>query len=131
MIIRSAIALAACLSLAAAPNIAAAQSQSSAPAAASASASLGDIEARLGADGFRIVEIERYSNVIEVKGFDRNGLCVELYLDRRSGETLRRERDDSCGRGGRRGEFHRGFEDHHRGGDDHHGHGSRHGGDHD
>lgn len=109
MLIRSAIALAASLSLAAAP-VAAAQTSNSTQAAASSSVSLSDIEQCLAADGFRIVEIERYSSTIEVKGFDRNGSCMEIYLDSRSGETLRREQDDDCGRG--RGD--RGREDHHR-----------------
>ncbi len=128
MLIRS-IAIASLLFAAALP--AAAQSRSPAPSAASApSMSLGDIEDRFTADGFRIVEIERYANVIEVKGYDRQGECVEIYLDRRSGDVLRRERDDSCSRNGRRGERHhfRG-DDHH--GDDHHRGRSLHGGDHD
>jgi Peptidase propeptide and YPEB domain len=137
MLNRPLFALVAGLCLAGMPTIAAAHEASAAahqaPAAAR-SVSLADIEDRFSADGFRIVEIERYADVIEVKGYDRSGLCVEIYLDRHSGETLRRERDDSCGR--RRGTHHRGFDDHHRGrgGDDHHGRGrggDRHRGGHD
>lgn len=125
MLIRS-IAIASLLFAAALP--AAAQSRSPAP---SASMSLGDIEDRFTADGFRVVEIERYANVIEVKGYDRQGECVEIYLDRRSGDVLRRERDDSCDRDGRRGERHHFRGDDHHGDDDHHRGRGRHGGDHD
>lgn len=97
MIVRHIIA-AACLSLAI-PSIATAQTRQ-----AAAPLSLGVLEQRLAADGFRIVEIERYANSVEVKGYDRTGQCVEMYLDPRTGEVLRRERDDDCGRG----------DDHHR-----------------
>ncbi len=83
---------AACLSLAT-PSIATAQTQQ-----AAAPLSLGALEQRLAADGFRIVEIERYANSVEVKGYDRTGQCVEMYLDPRTGEVLRRERDDDCDR---------------------------------
>lgn len=73
------------------PSVAAAQTQ------APPTLSVSTIEQRLNAEGFRIVEIERYSRSIEVKGYDRNGVCMELYLDPRTGEVLRRERDDGCG----------------------------------
>lgn len=83
------------------PSFALAQSQPSAPL------SLSVIEQRLAADGFRVVEIERYLNSVEVKGYDRAGVCMEMHLEPRTGEVLRRERDDDCGRGdddrGRRG----------------------------
>lgn len=55
-----------------------------------------EIEQRLTADGFRVYEIERYPNWVEVKGIDRSGACVELHLDPNSGEVLRSERDDDC-----------------------------------
>jgi len=58
--------------------------------------SLGEIERRLSADGFRVLEVERYPRSVEVKGFDRDGRCVELHLDRRTGDVLRREQDDDC-----------------------------------
>lgn len=61
--------------------------------------SLSVIEQRLVADGFRVLEIERYPNSVEVKGYDRSGLCVEMHLDPRTGGVLRRERDDDCSRG--------------------------------
>jgi hypothetical protein len=84
---------AACLSLAA-PTIAAAQTQPT----ATQTLSLGELEQRLAADGFRIIEIERYPNSVEVKGFDRAGQCTEMYLDPRTGDVLRSERDHDCDR---------------------------------
>ena len=126
MLIRS-IAIASLLFVAALP--AAAQPQAPGRAAPSApSVSLSDIEDRLATDDFRVVAIERYANVIEVKGYDRRGECVEIHLDRRSGDVLRRERDESCDRDGRRGARHHFRSDNHHGDDDHHR--GRHGGDH-
>lgn len=87
------IAAAACMFLAT-PSIAAAQTQ---PANGQV-LSLSAIEQRLSADGFRVIEIERYPNSVEVKGYDRAGLCIEMHLDSRTGELIRRERDDDCGR---------------------------------
>lgn len=85
-----------------APSAATAQTQQT-----SAPLSLSAIEQRLAADGFRVLEIERYPNSVEVKGYDRAGLCVEMHLDPRTGALLRRERDDDCAPGdddrGRRG----------------------------
>ena len=64
------------------------------------------------------MEVERYANSIEVKGYDRTGQCVEMYLDPRTGDLLRRERDDSCGRSeGSEGRDSDDSDDHHR----HHG----------
>ena len=100
----------------------AASSAALAQSSATPSQSFAEIEQRLEADGFRVSEIERYRNSIEVKGWDRDGRCTEMHLDPRSGEVLRRERDDSCGR--RRGEH---FGDHHWG--EHHGDDDHHGGD--
>lgn len=77
-----------------APAAATAQTQQT-----SAPLSLSVIEQRLAADGFRVLEIERYPNSVEVKGYDRSGLCVEMHLDPRTGAALRRERDDDCARG--------------------------------
>lgn len=96
------IVAAACLFLAA-PPIAIAQTQ---PAGGS-SLSLGAIEQRLAADGFRVIEIERYPNSVEVKGYDRAGQCVEMHLDPRTGEVQRRERDDDCSRRDRSDDQHR------------------------
>lgn len=76
----------------AAPSLAAAQS---APTPVQ-TLSLAEVEQRMAADGFRVVEIERYASVIEVKGYDRAGVCTELYLHPNTGEVLRRERDDDC-----------------------------------
>lgn len=63
--------------------------------------SLSAIEQRLASDGFRVIEIERYPNSVEVKGYDRTGQCTEMHLDRFTGGVLRRERDDDCGRSDR------------------------------
>jgi hypothetical protein len=85
-----------------APAVASAQAQQ-----AAAPLSLSAIEQRLAAEGFRVLEIERYSHSVEVKGYDAAGLCIEMHLDPQTGAVLRRERDDDCARGdddrGRRG----------------------------
>lgn len=94
---------AACIGLAA-PSMAFAQTQPAATQPLSFSA----IERRLTADGFRVVEIERYSNSVEVKGYDRTGRCVELHLDPRTGDAPRRERDDDCSRSNDSADHHRG-----------------------
>jgi len=92
---------AACLFLAT-PSLAAAQTQ---PAAGQA-LSLSAIEQQLAADGFRVIEIERYSNSVEVKGHERGGQCVEMHLDPYTGAVLRRERDDDCDRSDRSDDHH-------------------------
>lgn len=78
-----------------------AQTQAQTPPTASAPISLAAVEAKLAADGFQIIEIERYATTFEVKGRDKAGACVELNLDARTGAVVRRERDDSCDRRGR------------------------------
>ncbi len=93
---------AACLFLAT-PSLAAAQTQPPAGQALSLSA----IEQQLAADGFRVIEIERYPNSVEVKGYERGGQCVEMHLDPRTGAVLRRERDDGCDRSDRSDAHHR------------------------
>ena len=100
MTIRHTIA-AICFSLTA-PSLAAAQTQPS----AGENLPLSTIEQRLTADGFRVVEIERYANSVEVKGYDRAGQCMELYLHPRTGDVLRRERDDDCSRSDRSDDSH-------------------------
>ncbi len=94
--------------------IAAAYLSFAAPAIASAQAppanaplSLGVLEQRLAADGIRVLEIERYSGSVEVKGYDRAGLCVEMHYHPQTGEVLRRERNDGCSRSGRSDDDHR------------------------
>lgn len=96
------------------PIIAAAYISLAAPAIASAQAppapaplSFSILERRLAADGFRVLEIERYSNSVEVKGYDRAGLCVEMHLHPRTGDVLRSERDDNCSRSDRSDDRHR------------------------
>lgn len=95
------IAAAACLFLTA-PSLAAAQTQP-----AGQSLSLSALEQRLAADGFRVIEIERYPNSVEVKGYERGGQCVEMHLDPRTASVLRRERDDDCGRSDHSDDHHR------------------------
>jgi hypothetical protein len=56
------------------------------------------IETRLIEDGFRIVRLEHSDGMIEAKGFEQNGACVEVYFDRTSGEELFREAEDNCDR---------------------------------
>lgn len=106
MTIRPVIA-AACLCLAA-PSLAIAQTQ---PATAQ-SLSLGAIEQRLAADGFRVLEIERYANSVEVRGYDSAGQCIEMHLDPRTGDVVRRERDDECSRADDSDDHHRSHGDH-------------------
>ena len=64
-----------------------------------ASAGYPDIRASLNEQGFDVREYEHYARKIEVKGIDASGQCVEVYFHPTSGEELRRERDDDCGRG--------------------------------
>lgn len=58
--------------------------------------SLSQIESRLSGQGFRVVEIERDGGLYEVKAFDAQNRCVELHLNRSSGEIVRSESDDDC-----------------------------------
>lgn len=99
MSVRRLVIAIAAASLLAAPIAAAQPQPAPAPApAASQTLTFSQIESRLAADGFRIVEIERYANSIEVKGYERGGACVEMHLDKRTGDVLRREYDDDCDR---------------------------------
>jgi hypothetical protein len=59
--------------------------------------SLTQISERLGQQGFRVLEIERDDGSFEVKAFNSNGQCVEMDVDRRSGDVVRTKRDDDCG----------------------------------
>lgn len=86
---------AACLLLAAPSAVAQTQTP------AGPSLSLTTIEQRLASDGFRVVEIERYPNSVEVKGYDRSGQCTEMRLNPRTGAVLHRESDDDCDRSDR------------------------------
>lgn len=52
--------------------------------------------------GYHVLEIERDDGRYEVKAFDSNGACVELDVDRRSGDVLRTKADDDCAAGGPR-----------------------------
>jgi len=76
-------------------GIAAAQtpSQTSTPAANSV-LGLGEIEARMSAQGITIKEIELRDLVAEVEGHDAAGRKIELLVDRRTGEILSRKHDD-------------------------------------
>lgn len=66
--------------------------------------SLSQVEQRLSQQGFRVLEIERDDGRYEVKAFNSAGQCVELDVNRRSGDIIRTERDDDChDEGDRRG----------------------------
>lgn len=54
----------------------------------------------LGQQGFDVREYEQYARRIEVKGIDASDQCVEVYFYPATGEELRRERSDDCGRRG-------------------------------
>ena len=58
---------------------------------------LSQVESRLSAQGYRVYEIERDDGRYEVKARDAQGRCVELDLDRRTGEILYSHGDDDCG----------------------------------
>lgn len=60
---------------------------------------LSQIASGLTEQGYRVLEIERDDGWFEVKAFDRSGVCVEMDVDRRSGEIVRTRRDDDCGVG--------------------------------
>lgn len=46
--------------------------------------------------GYRVLEVERDDGRYEVKAFNPSGECVEIDVDRRSGDVLRSKRDDDC-----------------------------------
>lgn len=93
------------ISFAAAPAAFARPTKQLRPAAAASEAapaqSLGAITTRLERDGFRVLEIERDSRSYDVEAFDRDGRCVELRVDARTGDVLRREWEDDCDDHGR------------------------------
>lgn len=96
-IVTAAAAAALGAALVAAPALA----QSQAPpeqAAQTAWLSLSDIDQRLAARGYRTFEIERDDGLYEVKALDSEGRCRELHINPHSGETVREEADDDCGR---------------------------------
>jgi len=64
---------------------------------------LSQIESRLNERGFRVLEIERDDGRYEVKAISSAGDCVELDVDRRSGEIIRTKSDDDCGVANRSG----------------------------
>jgi len=69
--------------------------------------SLGEIESRLTAQGFRVIEIERDDRKFEVKALNAQGQCVELNVDLFSGDVRRTRFDDDCNASGRhRGRSH-------------------------
>lgn len=60
--------------------------------------SLGEIETRMAAQGYRVVEIEREPHKYEVRALNAQGQCVKLDLDLYSGAVRRTRFDDDCGR---------------------------------
>lgn len=89
---------------------------SATPALAYAQISSSEIERHLTADGYRVMQIERYDRTFEVRAFDKGGACMELHIDSSSGQIVHRESDNRCAAG--RVEDHGGR------------HGGRHGGGH-
>ncbi|ANP44978.1 PepSY domain-containing protein [Candidatus Viadribacter manganicus] len=85
--------------------------------------SLSQVEGRLTAQGFRVLEIERDDGRYEVKALNSAGACVELDVHRSSGEVLRTRSDDDCGSGSHHSSNHRSGGDN--GGDDRGGRRSR------
>lgn len=81
--------------------------------------SLSQIESRLNERGFRVLEIERDDGRYEVKAINSAGECVEMDVNRRTGDISRTRSDDDCGVGSHRsrGEHH--SSNHRSGGDDH------------
>jgi len=71
--------------------------------AATSDLSLSQVEQRLTQQGFRVLEIERDDGRYEVKALNSAGQCVELDVNRRSGDIIRTERDDDCHDDDRRG----------------------------
>jgi len=64
--------------------------------------SVRDVESRLSAAGYQLIEIERDDGEFEVKARNAQGQCRELHLNRATGEIVREESDDDCDGGGRR-----------------------------
>lgn len=62
--------------------------------------SFGEVRSRMADQGFDVREAEYDDGKIEVKGLDASGRCMEIYFSPRSGEEMKRERDDDCGRYG-------------------------------
>lgn len=54
------------------------------------------IEQRLSAEGYRMLEFERDDGVYEVKALNTEGQCLELKLHPGTAEILHSERDDDC-----------------------------------
>lgn len=65
--------------------------------------SLSQVEQRLTAQGYRVLEIERDDGEFEVKALNAQGQCRELHLNLRTGEIRREEADDDCHEGRRGG----------------------------
>jgi hypothetical protein len=55
-----------------------------------------EIENRLSAQGYRVVEFEHDDGLYEVKAFTRDDQCVELDVHPRTAEIIHSERDDDC-----------------------------------
>lgn len=56
--------------------------------------SVGDIESRLSAQGYKVKEIEIHDLLAEVEAYDAQGREVDMVIDRRNGETLSHKYDD-------------------------------------
>lgn len=63
---------------------------------ARAEQSVAQIATSLTERGYQVIEVERDDGHYEVKAIASNGQCVELDVDRRSGDVIRTKRDDDC-----------------------------------
>ncbi len=79
------------VSLLAAPSVFAQQS-----AAPADRLSVGEIDSRLSAQGFRVLEVEWDDGKYEVVAFNAQNQCRELDVHARTGAVLRDRADDDC-----------------------------------
>lgn len=69
--------------------------------ASASTLTVSQIDQRLTAAGYRVMEVERDDGEFEVKAFNAQGQCRELHLNLRTGDILREEGDDDCHDSGR------------------------------
>ena len=61
-----------------------------------------DVRVQLKSEGFKLIRFDTEDGMIEAKGYEADGTCVEVYFDRRTGDELFREFEDNCDREQRR-----------------------------
>lgn len=90
----AAVAGALAVTLFAAPTLA--QSQPQPPADPRQAISVAEVDKRLSAQGFRVLDVEWDDGKYEVLAFNAQGQCRELDVHRRTGKVLRDRADDDC-----------------------------------